>query len=192
MQLPPLPDQPPVIDGMWAAYFGIVATIVIGIFFTRDDKRNFENILSNLVSFALLLATIQFTWLVLSFMGFYLLVGMLIAVEKKSKWFFLFGSKTYGPLALVLLLVYDNRLPVGFQLHEIDFPVTTIVLEKVGYILLCWFVLSISCHIVGYLYWKKPSSKKSSDKGAKKGKSKASSLKAALTPKDKKKGARRA
>lgn len=177
---------------MWAAYFGIVATIVIGIFFTRDDKRNFENILSNLVSFALLLATIQFTWLVLLFMGVYLFVGMMIAVEKMSKWFFLFGSKTYGPLSLVLLLVYDNRLPLGFQLHEIDFPVTTLVLEKVGYIILCWFALSLACHIVGYLYWRKPSSKKSSDKGTKKGKAKASSLKATLSSSRKKKGARRA
>ena len=190
MQLPPLPEQPPVIDGMWAAYFGIVATILIGIFFTRDDKRNFENILSNLVSFALLLATIQFTWLVLLFMGFYLFAGMIVAFEKMSKWFVLFGSKTYGPLALVLLLVYDNRLPVGFQLHEIDFPVTTIVLEKVGYIILCWFTLSLACHIVGYLYWRKPSTKKSSDKGAKKGKAKASSLKAKVILTRKKKGAR--
>jgi hypothetical protein len=180
MQLPPLPEQPPVIDGMWAAYFGIVATILIGIFFTRDDKRNFENILSNLVSFALLLATIQFTWLLLLFMGFYLFAGMLVAVDKKTKWFFLFGSKTYGPLSLILLLVYDNRLPVGFQLHEIDFPLTTIVLEKVGYIILFWFILSLSCHIVGYLYWRKPSPKKSSDKAAKKGKAKAS-LKATLS-----------
>jgi hypothetical protein len=192
MLLPPLPDQPPVINGMWAAYFGIVATILIGIFFTRDDKRNFENILSNLVSFALLLATIQFTWLLLIFMGAYLLIGMLIAVDKKTKWFFLFGSKTYGPLSLILLLVYDNRLPVGFQLHEIDFPVTTIVLEKVGYIILCWFVLSIACHIVGYLYWRKPSSKKSSDKNAKKGKAKASDLRARLSSNRKKKGARKA
>jgi|GEM_PF-4932157 len=191
MLLPPLPDQPPVVNGMWAAYFGIVATILIGIFFTRDDKRNFENILSNLVSFALLLATIQFTWLVLLFMGFYLFVGMLIAVEKMSKWFFLFGSKTYGPLSLILLLVYDNRLPLGFQLNAIDFPVTSVVLENVGYIILCWFILSIACHIVGYLYWRKPSPKKSSGKGAKKGKAKAADLKARLNSRRKNKRARR-
>jgi len=168
MEIPPLPTQPPIINGMWAAYIGIVATILIGIFFTRDDKRNFENILSNLVSFALLLATIQFTWLILTFMIVYLLLGLFVAIERVSRWFFLFGSKTYGPLALMLLLVYDNRLPVGFSLHEIDFPVTGAVLVKVGYILLGWFLISLAANLVGYLYWRKSSPKKADKKaGAK-------------------------
>jgi len=166
MEIPPLPSQPPIINGMWAAYIGIVATILIGIFFTRDDKRNFENILSNLVSFALLLATIQFTWFILTFMIVYLLLGLIVAIQRVSKWFFLFGSKTYGPLSLMLLLVYDNRLPVGFNLHEIDFPVTGAVLVKIGYILLGWFLLSVFANLIGYLYWRKPSPKKADKKSS--------------------------
>jgi len=179
MEFPPLPTQPPIINGMWAAYLGIVATILIGIFFTRDDKRNFENILSNLVSFALLLATIQFTWLILLFMIVYLVLGFVVAIEKNRRWFFLFGSKTYGPLALVLLLIYDNRLPVGFSLSEIDFPVTNAVLVKVAYVLISWFLLSLLANAIGYLYWRSPSRKKSDTKADKK--AKASSLMARLS-----------
>jgi hypothetical protein len=182
MQLPPLPDQPPIINGMWAAYIGVIATILIGIFFTKDDKRNLENILSNLVSFCLLLGTIQFTWLILLFMGFYLFGGVIVAIEKMRKWFFLFGSKTYGSLSLVLLLIYDNRLPLGIKLHEIDFPVTAIVFEKIFYLIGSWFILAIVAHIVGWLYWRRPSSKKSgsSSKGGSKSKGKAAEMKAAL------------
>lgn len=168
MEIPPLPDQPPIINGMWVAYIGIVATIIIGIFFTRDDKRNFENILSNLVGFALLLATIQFTWLILSIMAVYLFLGLLVAIEKNRKWFFLFGSKTYGPLSLTLLLIYDNRIPMGFGLHEIDFPVTTAVLVRIGYVLLVWILISIIVNMVSYFYWRKSSPKKADKKsGAK-------------------------
>jgi hypothetical protein len=178
MELPPLPTQPPIINGMWAAYIGIIATILIGIFFTRDDKRNFENILSNLVSFALLLATIQFTWLLLLFMVFYLLVGAIVAVEKLRNWFFLFGAKTYGPLALMVLLVYDNRLPIGFDLREIDFPVTTAVLVRIGYIFIGWFMMSLLVNMVAYFYWRTPSPKKKEGKAG--AKAKASGLKARL------------
>ena len=179
MELPPLPTQPPIINGMWAAYIGIIATILIGIFFTRDDKRNFENVLSNLVSFALLLATIQFTWLLLLFMVFYLLVGAIIAFEKLRRWFFLFGAKTYGPLALMLLLVYDNRLPIGFDLQEVDFPVTTAVLVRIGYIFIGWFMMSLLANLVAYFYWRTPSPKKKEDKAG--GKAKAAGLIARLS-----------
>jgi hypothetical protein len=157
-------EPPPMIDTTIAAYVGVIATILIGIFFTKDDKRNFENIVSNIVSFALLLATVEFTWLALIFMAVYLIAGIFVAVEKKRKYFFLFGSKTYGSIALMILLIYDGFF--GFKLAEIEFPITVAKLEYLGIMVLGWFILALIAHATGYFYWRKASPKKKSTDGA--------------------------
>lgn len=167
-------SQPPLLNALWAAYIAVVATILIGIFFTKDDKRNFENIVSNIVSFALLLATVQFTWLTLLIMGMYLLVGIIVAIEKMRKWFFLFGSKTYGTLALMILLVaeesawtYGNGNPIfGFTLAQISLPLTWKMVEYLGVLLLGWLVFALVAHTVGLWYWRTPEAKSSRSSGS--------------------------
>ena len=160
MPIPPVPEAPPLLNAIWAAYIGVVATILIGIFFTKDDKRNFENIVSNIVSFALLLATVQFTWFTLLIMGLYLVAGIIIAIEQVKKWFFLFGSKTYGTLALMVLLAADERAFFGFTLAQLEFPITWIVLEHMAFILVGWVILASVAHATCYFYYRKPAPKK--------------------------------
>jgi hypothetical protein len=158
MALPPFPEYPPLLDPVWAAYIGVVATILIGIFFTKDDKRNFENIVSNIVSFALLLVAVQFTWFTLLIMSLYLIIGVIIAIEKVKKWFFLFGSKTYGPLALMILLASDGYF--GFKFATLEFPITWVVLENMALILVGWAILASIAHAICYYYYKTPSAKR--------------------------------
>jgi len=144
----------PLLDQSAAAYIAVVATIIIGIFFTKDDKRNFENIVSNIVSFVLLLATVDFPRMLLLGMSVYLIVGGAVAYYKIKDLFFLFGSKTYGSLSLMILLGSENRF--GLTLPENLF--TQAALE----LFLGWMMLAAVAHIVGFVYWnrKSPGKKK--------------------------------
>jgi len=134
-----------------AAYIAVIATILIGIYFTRDDKHNYENIVQNVVSFAVLLATITFTPLTLIFMIIYLLVGILITVKKMRNWFFIFGSKSYGSVALIMLLASEGRFGLYLPWTYKD-PMCL-------YLIIYALIIAGVAHLVHWLHFRKSGSK---------------------------------
>lgn len=149
----------PLLNATIAAYIAVVSSILIGMFFTRDDRRNLENILSNIASFAILLATVDFPILVLAVMATYLLAGAAVAWNKSRRWFFLFGAKSYGSFSLALLLAHDRRLGLRmspglgpYGLGPID--LRAIDLQLLGMVLLVALVIAVVAHGVGYVYFR--------------------------------------
>jgi len=125
------------IEPIVAAYAGAVATILIGIF-AEGDKAQLENVLSNLVSFFLLLATVNMTYQVLAGLSIYMILGIIIVWRKIKDLYLLFGAKTYGAIALVILFAENG-------LFWISFSDILSVLEG------C-IVMVLSVHVIGFIY----------------------------------------
>lgn len=154
--------------GKLAAYTVVIGTILIGMFFTADDRRNFENILSNILSFAVLIATVDFPFLMLMAMVVYLLLGIHVAHRHLRKYYYLFGSKTYGPFSLVLLMATDHLFGLSDQglgkfragspgvdgsggaFISIDWNLN---LVNLGTIFVAWVLVSLTAHAISYLHF---------------------------------------
>ena len=154
--------------GKLAAYTVVVGSIIIGMFFTADDRRNFENILTNILSFAVLIATVDFPFLMLMVMVVYLLLGVHVARRHLRKYYYLFGSKTYGPFSLVLLLATDRLFGLseeglgkfragspgvdgsGGAFLSIDWHLN---LVNLGTIFLAWVLVALLAHTISYLHF---------------------------------------
>jgi len=145
------------IEPIIAAYAGAIATILIGIF-AEGDKAQIENVLSNLVSFFLLLATVSMTYQVLAGLSIYMILGIITVWRKITDLYLLFGSKTYGSIALVILFAENGLFWVSFS---------DIISVFEGCIIMVLIV-----HTIGFIYIRrnKRGQKKPSGDGKKEGK----------------------
>jgi hypothetical protein len=98
----------PLIPLIQAAYITVIATILIGIF-VEGRRAQLDNVLSNIISFSMLLATATMPVPVLLGMVIYLGLGILIVGRKVKDLYLLFGAKTYGSISLVVLIA-ENQL----------------------------------------------------------------------------------
>lgn len=95
------------IDFIYAAYIGVGVTILIGIF-VEGQKAQLDNVLSNMSSFFILLATANMPVEVVVGLLVYLSLGVFIVYRKHRDLYLLFGSKTYGSISLVILFAENQ------------------------------------------------------------------------------------
>jgi hypothetical protein len=131
----------PLIDFIYAAYIGVAVTILIGIF-VEGQKAQLDNVLSNMSSFFILLATATMPNELVIALLVYLSLGVFIVYRKMKDLYLLFGSKTYGSVSLVILFA-ENQF-FGYMPYFSFGDLRSLV---VGCIVVAFIV-----HVIGYAY----------------------------------------
>ncbi|MBM4248557.1 MAG: hypothetical protein FJ149_03835 [Euryarchaeota archaeon] len=129
------------IDFIYAAYIGVIVTILIGIF-VEGRRAQLDNVLSNMSSFFILLATATMPVELVVALLVYLSLGILMVYLKKKDFYLLFGSKTYGSVSLVILFA-ENQF-FGFIPYFSFGDLRSMVLGCV--------VVAMIVHVIGFLY----------------------------------------
>jgi hypothetical protein len=126
------------IEFIYAAYLGVLVTILIGIF-VEGQKAQLDNVLSNMSSFFILLATATMPTEVVVGLLIYLSLGIIIVYRKMKDLYLLFGSKTYGSISLVILFA-ENQFFGYFTFGDARSMI-------IGCI-----VVALVVHVIGYFY----------------------------------------
>ncbi len=129
------------IEFIYAAYIGVVVTILIGIF-VEGQKAQLDNVLSNMSSFFILLATANMPLEVVVGLLVYLSLGMFIVYRKMKDLYLLFGSKTYGSISLVILFAENHFF--GFIPYFSFGDLRSMVTGAV--------IVAAMIHVIGYAY----------------------------------------
>jgi len=125
------------LEFIYAAYIGVIITILIGIF-VEGDKAQLDNVLSNMSSFVLLLATTDMTWQLVLGLTIYLALGILIVFRKVRDLYLLFGAKTYGSISLVILFAESGLFGMTFA--------------DLRTILMGCLAVAGTVHVIGFFY----------------------------------------
>jgi hypothetical protein len=134
----------PLLNATYAAFAGVIVIIIIGIV-VEKKKVVWENVFGNIMSFLLVIGTVDMSRLLLIGFAIYLLVGIGVAYYKVKQAYFLFGFKTYGSLSLVILLASFNSMGLSATANTVGNLVQIVTL---------WIVFTIIVHIIGFLYHK--------------------------------------
>jgi hypothetical protein len=129
------------IDFIYAAYIGVAVTILIGVF-VEGQKAQLDNVLSNMSSFFILLATASMPIEVVVGLLVYLSLGVLIVYKKMRDLYLLFGSKTYGSISLVILFA-ENQF-FGYIPYFSFGDLRTMVIGSLA--------VALIVHVIGYAY----------------------------------------
>jgi hypothetical protein len=129
------------IEFIYAAYIGVAVTILIGIF-VEGRRAQLDNVLSNIASFFLLLATTSMPFEVAAGLVIYLGLGMFIVARKKRDLYVLFGSKTYGSISLVILAAENQFFGLVPWITYVDYRS----------MLIGCIIVVVIVHIIGYAY----------------------------------------
>lgn len=129
------------IEFIYAAYIGVAVTVLIGIF-VEGQKAQLDNVLSNMSSFFVLLATATMPVEVVAGLLIYLCLGIIIVYRKMKDLYLLFGSKTYGSISLVILFA-ENQF-FGYIPY---FSFSDLRSMVVGCI-----IVALIIHVIGYFY----------------------------------------
>ena len=135
----------PLLSQTYAAFAGVIVVIILGIVIERK-KVGWENVFGNVLSFIILLSTIDMKLILFLGLLGYLLLGIVIAYYKVSVAYPLFGFKTYGALSLVLLLA-----SLGYW----GLSLTAETSYNFFRLLVSWFIVAIIVHIICYIFHKK-------------------------------------
>jgi len=129
------------IEFIYAAYIGVAVTVLIGIF-VEGQKAQLDNVLSNMSSFFILLATATMPVEVIAGLLIYLSLGIVIVYRKKKDLYLLFGSKTYGSISMVILFAENQffGLIPYFSFGDLRSMV-------VGCL-----IVALIVHVIGYFY----------------------------------------
>jgi len=131
----------PLIPFIHAAYITVIGTILIGIF-VEGRQAQLDNVLSNIISFSMLMATASMPLTVVFGLLVYLGLGILIVARNVKDLYLLFGAKTYGSISLVMLFA-ENQF-FGY--------VPWVSFSDLRSMLLACLVAVIVVHIIGYFY----------------------------------------
>lgn len=123
---------------------GVCVILIYGIVVEKHYVSK-STVFYNILSLLLLLASIELPIAVLAGMIFYMILGFVVMKAHAKFLFPAFGCKTFGALALVLILQGEGFLP---YLDGRDITETLIVL------LIFWILTALMVNLLGYLYKK--------------------------------------
>lgn len=123
---------------------GVCVILIYGIVVEKHYVSK-STVFYNILSLLLLLASIELPIAVLAGMIFYMILGFVVMKAHAKFLFPAFGCKTFGSLALVLILQGEGFLP---YLDGRDITETLIVL------LIFWILTALMVNLLGYLYKK--------------------------------------
>lgn len=130
----------PLLNSFQAAVGGVCVILIYGIVMEKHYVSK-STVFYNILSFILLLASIDLPWLLFTGMIIYLILGYVV-MKKHIKFLFpAFGARTYGSLALVLILQGKKIFP-GLEGRGI---VETLIL-----LLIMWAGVAILTNLLGY------------------------------------------
>lgn len=134
----------PLLNSFQAAIGGVGVILVYGIVIEKHYVSR-TTVFYNLLSFLLLLASTDIPWAVFIGLIVYLILGVLV-MKLHLKWMFpAFGARTYGSLALIILLQGKKLIP-GLAGRSL--------LETYSLLILMWVLTAILVNLLGYLYKK--------------------------------------
>ncbi|MBD6955520.1 MAG: hypothetical protein ACPLVI_06530 [Thermoplasmata archaeon] len=123
------------LDPFQAGVASSLVVILYGIFYERRIPSS-TSVLFNLMSFLVLLASIDLVPLVFLFLLLYVILGYVIIKAKIKSLYFIFGSKSFGSLMFVLILGSHNYF---FGIYT-PFSVTV-----------SWIIVAAVVHLISYL-----------------------------------------
>ncbi|MFO8109393.1 MAG: hypothetical protein R6U17_02570 [Thermoplasmata archaeon] len=132
----------PLLTPFQAAVGGVCVILIYGIVVEKHYVSK-STVFYNILSLLLLLASINLPYAVLVGMIIYLIIGYVVMKMHVKALFPAFGAKTYGSLALVLILHGEGFIPYmgGRELHE-----TLLIL------VIFWMSAALMVNLIGYLY----------------------------------------
>ncbi len=134
----------PLLNSFQAAIGGVGVILIYGIVVEKHYVSR-ATVFYNLLSFLLLLASTEIPWAVLIGLIVYLALGVLV-MKAHLKWLFpVFGARTYGSLALIIVL-QGKRLIPGLAGRSL--------LETYSLLILMWVLTAVLVNLLGYLYKK--------------------------------------
>jgi len=122
---------------IYAAYITVIITILIGIF-VEGKKAQLDNVLSNMSSFGILLATTDMSLPLIIGLSVYLGLGIFIVYRKLRELYLLFGAKTYGSISLVILFADGGLFGITFA--------------DLRTVLMGCLVVAGAVHLIGFAY----------------------------------------
>ncbi|MFW5945311.1 MAG: hypothetical protein ACOCTN_00355 [Candidatus Natronoplasma sp.] len=134
----------PLLNSYQAAVGGVIVVLFFGIVVEKHYVSR-STVFYNLLSFILLLASIEISYLLLSGLVIYLILGAAVMKLEIKPLFPAFGARAYGSLALVLLLEGRKFIP-GIEGRGVS--------KIFGLLIMLWIVVTFIVHILGYLYQK--------------------------------------
>ncbi|MFW6141254.1 MAG: hypothetical protein ACOC53_01690 [Candidatus Saliniplasma sp.] len=134
----------PLLTSFQAAVGGVCVILIYGIVMEKHYVSK-STVFYNILSLLLLLASIELPLTVLAGMILYLVIGFIIMKLHIKLLFPTFGARTYGSLALVLVLHGEGFIP---YLGGRDLASTFTI------IMIFWIAVAISVNLMGYIYKK--------------------------------------
>ncbi|MEL9998864.1 MAG: hypothetical protein QXG55_00390 [Thermoplasmata archaeon] len=123
------------LNNFQASIASAFVVIIYGILYERRRPSS-TSILFNMMSFLVLLASINLPVIVFLVLLLYLLLGYLIIKIKAKSLYFAFGSKSFGSLMLVLILGSNGYF---FGIYT---PLSVII---------SWLIVALIVNIISYL-----------------------------------------
>jgi predicted membrane protein len=135
----------PLLSQNYAAIAGVLVIIIIGIVI---EKRRvvWENVFGNVLSFILVMTTVDMSYTLAVGFSAYLILGIIVAYCKVKSLYFLFGFKTYGALSLTVLLAAYSYWGLSIAVPTFD---------NLFRFLGVWALLAVVIHLIGFLYTKR-------------------------------------
>lgn len=134
----------PLLTSFQAAVGGVCVILIYGIVMEKHYVSK-STVFYNILSLLLLLASIEIPLTVLAGMILYLVIGFIIMKSHIKLLYPIFGARTYGSLALVLVLQGEGFIP---YLGGRDLASTFTIL------MIFWIAVAISVNLMGYIYKK--------------------------------------
>ena len=140
----------PAIETVLAELVSSSIIIAVGIYL-EYRKRDRLSIAVNVVGFLIMALTTQLDVLVMPILGFYLVIGVLIAVLKVEWLYGFFGSKTYGALLLAIAIIHT---PMVQPLYSSILSVSTkeegwaVLIRFYTWLLVTWIITAICVWII--------------------------------------------
>ncbi len=134
----------PLLTPSQAAIAGVCMILIYGIMVEKHYVSK-STVFNNILSLLLLLASIKIPYLVLLGLILYLVIGSVVVKLHAKVLFPVFGAKTYGSLALVLVLHGQGYIP---YLGGRDLTETFMIL------LIFWLATALLVNLIGLIYKK--------------------------------------
>lgn len=134
----------PLLNSFQAAIGGVGVILVYGIVIEKHYVSR-ATVFYNLLSFLLLLASTDIPWAVFIGLIIYLALGVVVMNFHWKRLFPVFGARTYGSLALIILLQGKKMIP-GLAGRGL--------IETYTLLIMMWILTAIFVNFLGYLYKK--------------------------------------
>jgi hypothetical protein len=136
----------PLLNAFWESVVIALITIVYGVRWERHYTA-FISVVMNVVFTVVLFSSTDLPAQMAGILIIYIILGVITAWRTLRPVFFLFGTKTFGALALTVALASSNNLgwtmAIASQVKGIDLIATEYMVS--------WVIIAVLVHIIGFI-----------------------------------------